>query len=133
MQLEIYRGIYISSSSPCADSIDSFNTFALSAEAVEDHPPNKCPGYDTKQSDDEAAVMLELWGMLSTHSLTSLRGPLWSGVVAPDRVLSMGQIELDCVLTLNWIVWNRTVWHLTVCKQKTIPILNWIVWNLIWC
>ena len=25
--------------------------------------PNKCPGYDTKQSDCEAPVMLELWGM----------------------------------------------------------------------
>ena len=36
-----------------------------------------------------------------------LPGPLWPGVVAPDRVLSMGQIELNCML--NWIVWNRTV------------------------
>ena len=25
--------------------------------------PNECPRYDTKQSDDEAPVMLELWGM----------------------------------------------------------------------
>ena len=25
----------------------------------------------------------------------------WPGVVAPDRVLSMGQIELNCVLMLN--------------------------------
>ena len=24
---------------------------------------SKCPGYDTKQSDGEASVMLELWGM----------------------------------------------------------------------
>ena len=31
---------------------------------------------------------------------------------------------------LNWVVWNRTVWHLTVCKQKTVLIINWIVWNL---
>ena len=30
---------------------------------------------------------------------------------------------------LDWIVRNRTVWHLIVCKQKTILILNWIVWN----
>ena len=36
--------------------------------------------------------MLELWGMRSTLSL--LPGSLWPGVVAPDRVLSMGQIEL---------------------------------------
>ena len=37
--------------------------------------------------------MLELWGMWSTPSLLSLQDPLWLGVVAPDRVLSMGQIE----------------------------------------
>ena len=38
--------------------------------------------------------MLELWGMQSTPSLPSLPGTLWPGVVAPDSVLSMGQIEL---------------------------------------
>ena len=60
------------------------------------HPPptNECSGYDIKQSDDEALVMLELWGMWSTFSLPLLPSPLRSGVVAPDRVLSMGQIEL---------------------------------------
>ena len=52
--------------------------------------PNKYPEYDTKQSDDEVQVMLELWGMRSTLSLPSLPGPLWSGLVAPDRALSMG-------------------------------------------
>ena len=31
--------------------------------------------------------------MRSTPSLSSLPGPLGAGVVAPDRVLSMGQIE----------------------------------------
>ena len=55
-------------------------------------------------------VMLELWGMQSTPSLPSLPGPLWNGMVAPDRVVSMGQIELNCALMLNWIVWNRTVY-----------------------
>ena len=29
--------------------------------------------------------MLELWGMRSTPSLPSLPGPLWPGVVAPDK------------------------------------------------
>ena len=28
-------------------------------------------------------------------------GPLWPGVVALDRVLSVGQIEVNCVLMLN--------------------------------
>ena len=33
-----------------------------------------------------------------------LPDPLWSGVVAPDRVISMGQIELNGVLILNLIL-----------------------------
>ena len=60
-----------------------------------------CPGYDIKLSDGEVLVMLEPWRMQSTPSLPSLPGPLWPGVVAPDRALSMGQIELKCVLILN--------------------------------
>ena len=87
--------------------------------------------------------MLEVWGMQSTPSLPLLPGSLWPGVVASDRVLSMGQIKLNCVLMLNliwnitfflhwncvlmlnWIVWNRTVfWH-----WNCVPMLNWIVWN----
>ena len=56
--------------------------------------PNECPGYGTKQSDGEATVMLELWGMQSTPSLPSLPGPLWPRVITPNRVLSIGQIEL---------------------------------------
>ena len=39
--------------------------------------PNECPGYDTKQSDGEVPVRLELWGMQSTPSLPLLPGPLW--------------------------------------------------------
>ena len=35
--------------------------------------------------------MLELWGMRSTPSLPPLPDPLWSVVVALDRVLSMGK------------------------------------------
>ena len=36
--------------------------------------PNKCPGYDSKQSDSEVSVMLGLWGMQSTSSLPLLPG-----------------------------------------------------------
>ena len=49
--------------------------------------PNECPVFDSKQSDGEVPVMLEFWGMRSTYSLPSLPSPLWTGVVAPDRVL----------------------------------------------
>ena len=45
--------------------------------------------------------MLELWVMLSTSSLPSLPAPFWPGVVAPDRVLSMSQMKLNCVRMLN--------------------------------
>ena len=67
------------------------------------------PVYDTKQSDGEAPVMLEFWEMCSTSLLPSLPDPLWFRVVALDRILSMGQIELNCMLMLNLIVWNKTV------------------------
>ena len=45
--------------------------------------------------------MLELWEMRSTPSLPSLPCSLWPGMVALDRVLSMGRIEVNCVLMLN--------------------------------
>ena len=67
------------------------------------------PRYDTKQSDDEAPVMLDLGGMQRTSSLPYLQGTLWPEVVAPDKVLSLGQTELNRVLMLNWIAWNKTV------------------------
>ena len=65
------------------------------------HLPNECPGYDTKQSEGEVPVRLELWGMRSTHSLSLLPGPLWLIMVAPDRALSIDQIELNFILMLN--------------------------------
>ena len=58
----------------------------------------------------------------------------------------MGQTELNCVLklnrivwnrtdfdietlfTLNWIVWKRTVLTFTCELTKTILMQNWIVW-----
>ena len=87
-------------------------------------PTNKCSGYDTKKSDGEFPVFLELWGMRSISSLSSLPGPLWPKVVASDRDLSMGQTELNCVLMLNWILRNGIVWY-----WKCILMLNWIIWN----
>ena len=45
--------------------------------------------------------MLGLWGMRSTPSLPSFPGPFRPGVIALDRVLSMDQIELNCILMLN--------------------------------
>ena len=91
-------------------------TDCIFAEALDSHI--EYSGYNTKQSDCEAPVMLELWGMQSTLLLPSLPDPVRPGVVAPDRVLSMDLIELNWILMLKWIVWNRTVLHLNVYKQK---------------
>ena len=73
--------------------------------------------YETKQSDGEVPVMLELWGMRSTPSLLLLLGPLWPRMVAPDRDPIYGLNRTKCIFMLNWIVCIGTVW------------LNWIVWN----
>ena len=54
-------------------------TDCISAEGQDSS--NECPGYDTKQFDGEAPVMLELWVMQGTPSL-----PLWPRVVALDGV-----------------------------------------------
>ena len=43
--------------------------------------------------------MLELLGMESTPSLLLFPSPLWSEVVAPDKILSMGQIKLFDIKT----------------------------------
>ena len=67
-------------------------TDCISAEGLDSS--NECPGYDTKKSDSDASVMLEFWGMRIIPSLPLLPGPLWPGVVVPERVLSMVQIEL---------------------------------------
>ena len=57
--------------------------------------------YESKQSDGEVPVMLELWAMWSIPLLSSLPGSLWLGLVTPDRVLSIGQIEVNSVHILN--------------------------------
>ena len=68
-------------------------TNSISAERV-NAPTNECPTYDTKQSDGEAPVMLEFWGMRSTPSFVLHPSPLCLRVVTLDRVLSVCQIEL---------------------------------------
>ena len=92
---------------------------------------------DMTLNSGEVPVMLELWGMQSTPPLPSLPGSLWPGVVSPDISLSMSQIELNYVLMLNWIAWNRTVLAIKLHTYATLNclkwncfcMLNWIVWN----
>ena len=102
----------------------------LSREGKSPPPSNKCPRYEIKQSNGEAPVMLELWGMQSNPSLPPLPCPFWSGVVPPDRILFVNQIGLYDILTmktnntLNWIVRDRTVWSFN-CENKW-QMCNWI-------
>ena len=62
----------------------------------------------------------------NTSLLPSLPGSLWPWVLAPDRVLSMLETEINSVFTLNWIVWNRTV---LTFKLSTYAKLNCLRWN----
>ena len=55
---------------------------------------------DTKLSNDEVPA-LEIWGMWSIPSLPLLPDLLWPRVGAPDRVQSMGQIELFDIETVS--------------------------------
>ena len=59
--------------------------------------------------------------------MPSLPGPLWPGVVAPGRILSMDQIELNLVITLNWIVWNRMIYMYK--NGFGINNLQWLIWH----
>ena len=59
-------------------------------------------GYDPKQSDGE--VILKPLGMRTTPSLSSLPGLLWLGVVISDRVLTIGQIELNSIHIQNRVL-----------------------------
>ena len=57
-------------------------------------PPLSVQDMAYKHSNSESEVMLELWETRNTPSLPSLPGSLWPGMVASDRVRSIGQIEL---------------------------------------
>ena len=41
------------------------------------------------------------------------------GYPPPDRVKSMSQTELNCILMLNWIVWNRTGFTFNCVQTKS--------------
>ena len=105
------------------------NTPTASLQRGKTPPTNECPRYDTKQCDGEVQLMLELLGMWSTPSLPSLPGPLWLGVVAPDRLLSMGRIKLNCILMLKWMARNETV---LIFKLHSYAKLNYLKCNGFW-
>ena len=80
--------------------------------------------------------------MGSTPSLPSLPGPLWPGVVAPDKgpVFELnrtkpwfddftgfflgGGLHLNSILILNWIAWNGTVLASKLCTYAKLNYLK---------
>ena len=55
----------------------------------------------SKQSDGETPVMMEILEELSTSLFLPFPGLLCLGMVAPDSVLSMGEIELFDIRTVQ--------------------------------
>ena len=72
-------------------------------------PTNEGPSYGTKQSDGEVPTILVFWVMQKTLALPLFPGLLRSKVVAPDRILSMGQTELNCFLTSKLCTYRNFV------------------------
>ena len=68
------------------------NTPTASLQRSKTQSPKECSGYDIKQFDGEVPVMH--WGKQNIPTLPLLPGPLWPGVVEPDRVRSMSQTDL---------------------------------------
>ena len=71
LSLSLY--IYIFLKSEDVNFAQSVGTASLQRGMI---LPNECSGYETKPSDGEVPVMLELWRMWNTPSLPLLPGPL---------------------------------------------------------
>ena len=84
--ISIYLSIYLAQAARAAEYTES-----ISAERQDS--ANKDPVSDAKQSDGEASVILELWGMQSTPSLPWFPGSFSLGVIISEKVLSIGKIE----------------------------------------
>ena len=74
--------------------------------------PNECPVCDIKPYEGKAPAF-EIWEMWDTPSLPLILVPLWPGIVALDRILSVRPIEQ------------------TVCKQMT-DVKLWLLYGNIW-
>ena len=89
------------------------------------------PVYDIKPSDVKAAG-LEIWEMWNTALTLLPPGPLWLGVVAPNRVLSMDQIEQTvCKQMIDVKLWLLeilgTIW---LCAKKSLCSFKYIIYKI---
>ena len=69
--------------------------------------PHETPVFDIKQSDDEAPVMREVWGMWSTSTFS---------------------ITLRSILTRNGSTWKSPIYW----SNRTVWCLNWQQTNDLW-
>ena len=70
-------------------------------------------------------MLPKYWKTFHSSLLLSLPGLLGPRVVAPSRFLPMGQIKLNCVHMLNWIVGNRTVYMYK--NRFSINNIQWLM------
>ena len=56
--------------------------------------PNQYSEDGIKQSDNDSPVIMDHWGMRSITSSPLSTGPVKLGVASPDRVISIGRIQL---------------------------------------
>ena len=78
-----------------AGGVEHSNSFSAEGK---DPLRNEYPGYETKQSDGEVPVMVELWGVHSTSSIPSLPGPLDSGpVYGSNKTKLRTYAKLNCL------------------------------------
>ena len=66
----------------------------------------ECPWYDTKQSDGEVSIMLQLWGMRNTPLLPLLPGPLWprKGITWHGHIYGLNRTKLRTYTKLNCLI-----------------------------
>ena len=99
-----------------------WNTLTASLQWSKTPPRPQQVSWIWKKLFDDEAPALEIWGMWNTPMLPLLPGLFWSGVVAPDRILSMGQIEQTVCKQMTdvklWLLYSYTWNHLTVCKKE---------------
>ena len=70
--------------------------------------------------------MLRLWEMRSIPSLPLLPGPLWPGMVAPDKgpIYGLNRTKLHTYTKLNYLKWNCFEILQCVDKNYTDSKLN---------
>ena len=77
----------------------------------------------TKQSDGEAPVIMELWGIRRNALLPSFPGPLCARVEATDRVLSIDYLlEIGLFWDLNSVLMSKRFLRKTFIDYDSVSL-----------